>query len=127
MQATDPRQITAAIRNSSTQQQLATVILHHIDSMNAICLSAAISKLSKIRCNDPQLYAACVQRYLQFAPDDTARGLSNAVYALCTARLKVMQQQQAAVQQQLVLAFLSKLASASAQGISIVLYGMARS
>jgi hypothetical protein len=117
-------QITAAIRDSSTEQQLAALIQQHLDSMDAINLAAAIMKLPKLRCRDQQLYVSCVQRYLQFAPGDSARHLSNVVYALCKSPPTIRQQQQAALQQQLLPAFLAKLSTANAQDISNVLYGM---
>uniref|UniRef100_A0A383VQ77 RAP domain-containing protein n=1 Tax=Tetradesmus obliquus TaxID=3088 RepID=A0A383VQ77_TETOB len=124
-QVFNPRQLTALIRDSSTTQQLAALIQQHFDSMDTIHLSAAITKLSRVGCRDPQLYAACVQRYLQFAPADSARNLSNIIYALCKAPADTRQQHQAALQQQLVPAFMDKVLEANAQEISNVVYGLA--
>jgi hypothetical protein len=121
------KEITADIIHSSTAEQLAALINQHIDSMGAINLAAAIMKLSKLRVQQPQLYDSCVQRYLRFAAADSVRGLSNVVYALCKAPRVMMRQHQAALQQQLVPAFMAKCAEAIAQDISNVLYGMADS
>jgi hypothetical protein len=121
------KQITAAIKNSSTEQQLANLLQQYIDSMNAISLSAAIMKLCKLQVQQPELYNACVKRYLQFAAGDSTRNLSNVVYYLCTAPQVIRQQHQAALQQHLVPAFMAKSAEANAQDISNVLYGMADS
>jgi hypothetical protein len=123
-QVMSPSQITAAITDSSTEQQLAALIQQHLDSMNAINLAAAIMKLPKLRCRDQQLYASCVQRYLHFASEHTAWDLSNVVYALCKSPHTIRQQQQAAIQQ-LLSAFLNKLPAAAPQSLSNVLYGMA--
>jgi hypothetical protein len=121
------KQITAAIRNSSTAEQLAALLHRHIDSMNSISLSAAIMKLSKLQVQQPQLYDACVKRYLQFAAADSTRNLSNVVYYLCTAPQVIRQQHHAALQQHMVPAFMANCAQANAQDISNVLYGMADS
>jgi hypothetical protein len=120
-------QITAAISNSSTAEQLEALIAQHIDSMNAINLSAAIMKLSRDKVQQPKPYAVCVRHYLQFATTDCTRHLSNVVYALCQAPQDIRQQHQAALQEQLVPAFMAKCAEANAQDISNVLYGMADS
>jgi hypothetical protein len=119
--------ITADIMNSNTAEELAAWIAKHIDSMDAINLSAAIMRLFKLGVQQPQLYDVCVQRYLQFAAADSARNLSNVVYALCKAPQVIRRQHQAVLQQQLVPAFLAKCAAANAQDISNVLYGMADS
>jgi hypothetical protein len=121
------KEITAAISNSSTAEQLAARIAQHIDSMNAINLSAAILKLSNLHVRQPKPYAVCVRRYLQFAAADSTRNLSNVVYALCQAPQVIRQQHQEALQEQLVPAFMAKCAQANAQDISNVLYGMADS
>jgi hypothetical protein len=125
LQVWNGKQITAAIKNSSTTGQLAALIDQHIDSMNTISLSAAIMKLFKLQAQQPQPYAVCLQRYLQFAAADSTRSLSNVVYALCKAPQVIQRQHQAALQQQLVPAFMAKCAEANAQDISNVLYGMA--
>jgi hypothetical protein len=65
--------------------------------------------------------------YLQFAAADSTRNLSNVVYELCKAPRVIREQHQAALQQQLVPAFMAKCAEANAQDISNVLYGMADS
>jgi hypothetical protein len=119
------KQVTAAVKDSSTAEELADVINQHIDSMNTFSLPAAIVKLYKLQVQQPPLYAACVQRYLQFAAADSTRHLSNVVYALCKAPKSIMRQHQAVLQQQLVPAFMEKCAEANAQDISNVLYGMA--
>jgi hypothetical protein len=125
VQIWNPPQITAAIKNSSSLQQLAALIQQHLDSMNAINLSAAIMNLPKMGCSDSQMYTACVQRYVMFAPGDSTRNLSNVMYALCMAPQAVTQQQQAVLQQQLVPAILAKVSAANAQDASNALYGMA--
>jgi hypothetical protein len=123
------KQIIAAIMNSSTAEELAARITKHIDNMDAINLSAAIMKLCKLQVQQPQLYDACVQRYLQFAAADSTRNLSNMVFALCKAPQSIRNlEHQAALQQQLVQAFVAKCAAeASAQDISNLLYSMAAS
>jgi hypothetical protein len=118
LQVWNGKQVTAAIKNSSTPEQLAALIHRHIDNLNAISLSAGIMKLCKLQEKQPQLYAVCVQRYLRFAAADSTRNLSNVVYALCKAPPVIRQQHQAALQQQLVPAFLSKCAEANAQRTS---------
>jgi hypothetical protein len=62
LQEWNGKQITAAIKNSSTAEDLAALIHRHIDSMNAISLSAAIMKLIGLQVQQPQLYAVCVHR-----------------------------------------------------------------
>jgi hypothetical protein len=124
-QVLDPPQITARIKNSSTEQQLGLLIQQHLDSMNAINLAAAIMKLQKVRCRDHQLYTACVQRYLQFPSEHTARGLANVVYALCKSPPAIRQRQEALLQQQLLPAFVAMCSAAEPQGLSNVLYGAA--
>jgi hypothetical protein len=125
LQVWNGKQITAAIKNSSTAEQLAALILQHIGSMDAISLAAAIMKLSKLQVQQPQPYDACVQRYLQIAAPYSTRHLSNVVYALCKAPQEIRQQHQATLQQQLVPAFMEKCVEANEQDISNVLYGMA--
>uniref|UniRef100_A0A383VC34 RAP domain-containing protein n=2 Tax=Tetradesmus obliquus TaxID=3088 RepID=A0A383VC34_TETOB len=93
--------------------------------MTAYNLPAAILKLSKLKCGDPRPYAACMQRYMRFYKSDSARHLSNVVYGLCTAPAAITRQHQAALQQQLMPAFVAKLPAVNAQDISNVLYGMA--
>jgi hypothetical protein len=127
LQVWNGKQITAAIKNSSTEEQLAALIHQHIDSMNAINLSAAIMKLSKLQAQQPQPYDVSVQRYLQFAAADSTRHLSNVVYALCKAPQAIRQQHEATLQQQLMPVFMAQCAEANAQDISNVLYGMADS
>jgi hypothetical protein len=113
------------LNSISNLQQLAAPIQQRLDSMDAWNLSAAITRLPKMGCGDSQLYAACMLRYLQFAPTDNPRNLSNVIYALCKAPEDFMQQHQAALQQQLVPTFMAKASAASAQDISNVVYGMA--
>jgi hypothetical protein len=87
-----------------------------------------ILKLSKLQVQQPQLYAACAHRYLPFAAADSARNLSNMVFALCKAPRSIRNlEHQAALQQELVQAFVAKCAEANAQDISNVLYSMAAS
>uniref|UniRef100_A0A383VGT6 RAP domain-containing protein n=1 Tax=Tetradesmus obliquus TaxID=3088 RepID=A0A383VGT6_TETOB len=117
--------ITDAVTACTTPQELVQVIEQNIDNMTAYNLPAAIWKLSKLSCGDPQPYAACVQQYMRLYKGDSARHLSNAVYGLCTAPAAIIRQHQAALQQQLVPAFISKVAAANAQDISNVVYGMA--
>jgi hypothetical protein len=119
--------ITADIMNSSTAEELAARIDQHIDRMDTINLSAAIMRLQKLRVQQPQPFAVCVQRYLQFAAADSTRNLSNVVYALCKAPPAIRRQHKAKLQEQLVPAFMAKCAVANAQDISNVLYGMADS
>jgi hypothetical protein len=126
LQGLNNRQVTAAITRCSSAQQLVRLIQQHLSSMDAISLSAAILKLSKLKCKEQQPYADCLQRYLPLAPVDTPRHLSNVIYALCTAPTLVMQQHCAAVKQLLPM-FLAVLSSAIPQGISNVLYGVALS
>uniref|UniRef100_A0A383WDW8 RAP domain-containing protein n=1 Tax=Tetradesmus obliquus TaxID=3088 RepID=A0A383WDW8_TETOB len=95
--------------------------------MTVYNLPAAIWKLSKLKCRGPEPYAACVQKLMLFCEDAQARNLSNAVYGLCTAPATITWQHQAALQQQLVPAFVAKLSTAIAQSVSNVLYGMADS
>jgi hypothetical protein len=121
------KEITGDIINKSTAEQLEKLIQQHIHTMTASNLPAAIMRLSKLKVQQPQLYAVCVQRYQQFAAADSTRHLSNVVYALCTAPEVIRRQHQATLQQQLVPAFLAKCAEANAQDISNVLYGMADS
>jgi hypothetical protein len=66
-----------------------------------------------------------MQQYMPFFEDSSARNLSNVVYGLCTAPVAIRQQHQAAIQHQLVPAFVAKRSAANAQDISNVLYGMA--
>jgi hypothetical protein len=127
MQVWDGKEITADIINNSTAEQLEALIQRHSHSMKASCLPAAIMRLSKLKVQQPQPYDDCVQRYLQKAATSSTRYLSNVVYALCTAPRVIRQQHQAALQEQLVPAFMAKCAEANAQDISNVLYGMADS
>jgi hypothetical protein len=127
LQVWDGKQITGDIINKSTAEQLEKLIQQHIHSMTASNLPAAIMRLQKLKVQQPQLYAVCVQRYQQFAAADSTRHLSNVVYALCKAPEVIRRQHQATLQQQLVPAFLAKCAEANAQDISNVLYGMADS
>jgi hypothetical protein len=106
-------------------QQLAPIVQQHLGSMDAISLAAAIYKLSKLQCREQQLYADCLQRYLKMAPTETPRHQSNVMYALCKAPAEITQQYQAMIKQQLLPVFVQKVAAASAQDISNVVYGMA--
>jgi hypothetical protein len=118
--------LPSAIKGCSSVQQLVRLIQQHLSSMDAISLSAAILKLSKLKCKEQQPYADCLQRYLKLAPaKPQARGLSNVIYALCTAPTDIVQQHCAAVSQQLLPKFLRQLTSANAYDISNMLYGMA--
>jgi hypothetical protein len=94
--------------------------------MTVVNLSAAIFKVYKLQSQEPNAYDVCLQRFLQL-PHTPARNLSNVIYALCLAPAAIRQQHTAALQQQLVPAFVAECADASAQGISNVLYGMADS
>jgi hypothetical protein len=113
------------INNCNTAEQLVQLIVQHLYNMHAMSLAAVLMRLPKLRCREPQPYADCLQRYLVCAPDDTARGLSNVMYALCKAPAAIQQQHQAALQQQLLPAFVQKLSAANPQDISNVLYGLA--
>ncbi|KAF6262208.1 hypothetical protein COO60DRAFT_1636071 [Scenedesmus sp. NREL 46B-D3] len=118
--------VTAAITACSLQRELLPLIQQHINRMPLYNLSAAISRLSKLQCGEPEAYAVCVQRFLQL-PLTPARSLSNVVHALCLAPPTIRLQQQATLQQQLLPALVAKCAEAGAQGISNVLYGVAKS
>ncbi|KAF6264328.1 hypothetical protein COO60DRAFT_1485562, partial [Scenedesmus sp. NREL 46B-D3] len=65
LQALHPAQITAAIRDCSTAEQLVALIQQHVGGMNAINLAAAITQLSRLRCRQRQPYTACLEHYMQ--------------------------------------------------------------
>jgi hypothetical protein len=118
-------QVTAAIGNCGSEQQLVRLIQQQLSSMDAISLSAAIVRLSKLKCREQQLYADCLQRYLKLAPvNPEPHHLSNVIYTLCTAPTAIMQRHRAAVKQLLPL-FVATVSAADPQGISNVLYGLA--
>jgi hypothetical protein len=119
--------ITRAIRACLTAEQVVQVVQQQLDSMNAINLSAALDKLSKLQCEQQLLYAACMQRYAEFAAGDFTRNLSTVVYALCCAPADISQQHQQAVQEFLLPALLAQLADATPQDISTLLSAAAKS
>jgi hypothetical protein len=124
LQVVSNRQVTAAIANCGSVQQLVQLIQQHLSSMDAISLSAAIFKLSKLQCSKQQPYADCLQRYLPLAPEDRPRNLPNIIYALCKAPTGVMHGHRAAVRQLLPM-FIATMSATNPQGISSVLYGVA--
>jgi hypothetical protein len=101
--------VTAAITACWSEGELLPLIQKHINRMTLYNLSAAISRLSKLQCQEPTAYDVCLQRFLQL-PHIPARNFSNAIYALCLTPAPIRQQHTAAVQQQLVPAFVAKCA-----------------
>jgi hypothetical protein len=118
--------LNVAITACRSEGELLPLIQQHISRMTMVNLSAAIFKLYKLQSQEPNAYDVCLQRFLQL-PRTPARNLSNVIYALCLAPAAIRQQHTAALQQQLVPAFVAKCAEANAQDISNVLYGMADS
>jgi hypothetical protein len=121
------QEITRAIRACLTAEQVVQVIEQRLDSMNAINLSAALDKLSKLQCEQQQPYAACVQRYAEFAADYSTRNLSTVVHALWCAPAGISQQHQQAVHALLLPALVAKQAEAAPQDISTLLSAAAKS
>uniref|UniRef100_A0A383V5C8 FAST kinase leucine-rich domain-containing protein n=1 Tax=Tetradesmus obliquus TaxID=3088 RepID=A0A383V5C8_TETOB len=111
------------LSNCSTEQQLLLLIQQHLSSMDVQQPSAAIKRLSMLRCQQLQPYAACVQRVLQLVPNHTPQDIARVVSALGLAPAAIKQQHQEVLQQRLVPAFLSKLSDAAPRDIGRVLLG----